>query len=112
MTTTTPPLTEAAFQAQVLELAHLRQWETFHVRAGRTLDSWRTPGSGTMAKGWPDLVLVRPRDGRLLFIELKTDAGKLTEEQRRVIDVLRSVSGIHVDIWRPADWDHIERVLA
>ncbi len=103
----TPPITEAAFMAQVLELAQLRNWSTFHVRAGRTLDSWRTPGSGTMAKGWPDLVLIR--GSRLLFVELKRDGGKPTMDQVRVLAVLREAAETY--IWMPKDWDFIEREL-
>ena len=80
------PLTEAAFLKQVLDLAHLRGWSTYHPRPGRTLDSWRTAGTGTMAKGFPDLVLARPPT--LIFAELKRDGGKLTPEQAHVLEVL------------------------
>lgn len=107
MTVRTSPLTELDFQIQVMQYAKLRQWETFHVRAGRTLDSWRTPGSGTMAKGWPDLVLAR--GSRLLFVELKRDGGKPTADQRRVLDVLGKAAEAYV--WMPKDWDFLEREL-
>ena len=102
-------LTERDFQLQVVQMARLFGWETFHVRAGRTLDSWRTPGSGSMAAGWPDLVLVHPVRRRLLFVELKTDTGKLTAHQERVLDLLRLVAPVHV--WRPAMWNEIEATL-
>lgn len=106
---TTPPTPlEADFQLQITQLAHLLGWEDFHVRAGRTKDSWRTPGSGTMARGWPDLVLVRGK--RLLFVEVKRDGGKLTADQERVLGVLDGTSA-EVYCWRPADWDQLEKVL-
>ena len=101
------PLTEAQFQRQIVDLARLYGWEDFHVRAGRTADSWRVPGSGSLAQGWPDLCLVR--GNRLLFIEVKTDAGKLTTHQERVLDVLRLAAEVHV--WRPRDWSFIEAVI-
>ncbi len=104
---TAPPLTELDFQHQVTALAELRNWEWFHVRAGRTLDSWRTPGSGTMAKGWPDLVLAR--GSRIIFAELKRDGGKPTADQRRVLDVLGKAAEAYV--LTPKDWDFIEREL-
>jgi len=105
---TLPPLTEAAFMRQVTELAELFGWEWFHVRAGRTLDSWRTPGSGTMAKGWPDLVLVR--GSRIIFAELKRDGGKVTPDQNRILDVLGKAAEAYT--WMPKDWDFIEHELA
>ncbi len=102
-----PPLTELDFMHQVTAYAELRGFEWFHVRAGRTLDSWRTPGSGTMAKGWPDLVLAR--GSRLLFIELKRDGGKATADQSRVLDVLGKA--VEAYCWTPKDWDFLEREL-
>ena len=101
------PLTEAQFQKQITDLAELFGWDWVHCRNARTLDSWRTPTSGTMARGWVDLVLVR--GNRLLFVEVKTDAGKLTPHQERVLDVLRLAAEVHV--WRPRDWSFIEAVI-
>ncbi len=104
---TAPPLTELDFMHQVTAYAELCGFEWFHVRAGRTLDSWRTPGSGTMAKGWPDLVLAR--GSRLIFAELKRDGGKPTMDQVRVLDVLGKAAEAYC--WTPKDWDFIEREL-
>ncbi len=100
-------ITEREFQLQVMELAYIRGWSTFHVRAGRTLDSWRTPGSGTMAKGWPDCVFVR--GSRIIFVELKRDGGKPTADQRRVLDVLSKAAEAYV--WEPKDWDFLSEEL-
>lgn len=108
MTIKAPPITEAAFMAQITELATLRGWEWFHCRPARTLDSWRTPGSGTMARGWPDLCLVR--GSRLIFMEVKRDSGKTTPEQDRVLNAL--AGAVTVYIVRPADWGLIESVLS
>jgi hypothetical protein len=46
-----------------------------------TEKGWRTSASGTMAAGWPDLVLVRRRDRRLIFAELKREGQDLRPEQ-------------------------------
>lgn len=84
-----PALSEGAFQTQVLDLAALRGWRPYH-----THDSRRSH------KGWPDLVLARPP--RLIAVELKTDTGRLTPEQRRwLIDL--EACGLEVDLWRPRD---------
>jgi hypothetical protein len=41
-----------------------------------------------MAKGWPDLTLLRERDRRLVFAELKAESGRLREDQGRVLALL------------------------
>jgi VRR-NUC domain-containing protein len=117
------PLLERDFQRQVTDLAGLRGWSWLHIRAGRTADSWRTPISGPLGKGWPDLVLVRPRDSRLIFAELKREGGTLRPEQDDVLVVLahldsanatgpgRQVPFTQVFVWTPADWPQIEQVL-
>ncbi len=101
-------LSEREFQQQVTDLAELRHWDWFHIRSARTADSWRTPVSGTMGAGFPDLLLARPP--RLLAIELKTDKGKLTPEQEVWLWTLRDC-GVEADCWRPRDWPEIEAVL-
>ena len=103
------PLTERDFQKQITDLAELLGWLWVHPRAGRTIDSWRTPMSGPLGQGWPDLVLIHPVRRRLLFVELKTDTGKLTAHQERVLELLRLVAPVHV--WRPAMWPEIEATL-
>lgn len=107
---TTPRLSERDFQRQVTELAELRGWEWFHVRPGRTKDSWRTPTSGTMAAGWPDLVLVRARDGQVIYAELKQEQGKMTDRQLAVLGTLE-LAGARVYVWRPSNFNDIESVL-
>lgn len=120
--------TEAQFQGQVVGLAAILGWESVHFRAAMTKHGWRTPGSGSMAKGWPDLTLVRERDRRLIFAELKADKGKPTPDQERVLLLLSGLAGdwfdpallpespaarmrIGVYLWHPKDFDQIERIL-
>jgi hypothetical protein len=117
------PLTEAQFMEQVTELAELFGWEWIHIRHARTKESWRTPISGPLGKGWPDLVMIRQRDHRLLFVELKSDNAYATHEQDRVLGNLmttehyREACGckhgpdVRVELWRPEDWELIERTL-
>lgn len=104
-----PPLTEAQFMSQVTQLAEIRGWSWLHIRPGMTQHSWRTPISGPLGKGWPDLVLVREKDRRLLFAELKREGAKATFEQTEVLGILSAVGESFV--WWPADWPEIERVL-
>jgi hypothetical protein len=122
---TMPPLTEKAFQAQVVELAKILGWRVYHP----FLSKWSE-------RGFPDLTMVRARDRRLVFAELKGDRGKVTEAQAEWQELLGRVSQgpmlcgegphgrarpeprldccppmIEVFVWRPADWDTIEQVL-
>ncbi|MBA3575580.1 MAG: VRR-NUC domain-containing protein, partial [Pseudonocardiales bacterium] len=84
-------MSEADFQRQVTELAELLGWVWAHFRPARTAHGWRTPVSGPIGAGFPDLVLARERDRRLLFAELKADDGRVTPAEQRVLDTLRAV---------------------
>jgi hypothetical protein len=108
--TAAPTLTEKAFMDQVTQLAEIRGFLWMHVRAGRTDTSWRTPMSGPLGKGWPDLVLARPRDRRFMLVELKRDASQPTDHQRQVLRALESCVA-EVYLWRPRDWSQIEATL-
>jgi hypothetical protein len=101
-------LSEAAFQKQVTDLATLAGWHWMHLeRMGNAAGQWRTPVSGPLGKGWPDLVFVR--HGRLLFVELKRSGMALSESQAAVMRVLAEVAPFYV--WRPNDWNQILEVL-
>lgn len=73
--------------------------------------------------GWPDLTLIRRRDRRLIFAELKAEKGKPSHRQEQVLDLLRCLEGlvvhgadlelgsIQVRVWRPSDLDKIREEL-
>lgn len=90
-------LTEKQFQTQVVELATYYGWEHFHPYEMRRSDP-----------GWPDLTLARTPE--VLFAELKTDRGRLTDAQRFWIELLRSC-GQEVHVWRPRDFEYVHRRL-
>lgn len=113
-------MTEMEFQRQVTDLATIFGWSWAHFRPAQTAKGWRTPVSGPLGKGFPDLILVRERDRRLIFAELKADKGRLTDEQAAVLSALGELEGpdrgpletqVQVVVWRPVDFDAIERVL-
>lgn len=91
------PITEKQFQSQVVQLAKLCGWWVYH-----TFDSRRSE------HGFPDLVMVRRKT--LIFAELKSESGKLTKEQIDVLGKLEA-SHPHVFVWRPSDWQEIERII-
>lgn len=87
-----PELSERQWQAHVMHLAALHGWTlTYH-----------THRSEHSAEGWPDLVLVHPRRRRALFVELKTNTGRLTIAQRMWLRALEH-AGLEVTVWRPRD---------
>jgi hypothetical protein len=105
---------ERAFQGAVLELAMRLGWRTFHARkAQNARGDWRTPVAGHGA-GFPDLVLVR--GGRVLFVELKADRGRLSPAQASWGNALEMAAWeapgvVRYFVWRPRDWPEIEREL-
>ena len=111
---------ELDFQRQVVQLAELRGWDWMRVRPAYSLGKHFTPTDGTL-KRWPDLTLVRVRDRRLIFAELKSDSGYLSPEQKVVIEKLLGLeqssayldrTRVEVHVWRPRDLDRIQEILA
>jgi hypothetical protein len=100
-------MTEADWQDQVIDYAHLKGWRVAHFRPARTAHGWRTPVTADGA-GFPDLVCVRER---VVIAELKSEKGKITAEQARWIGALVKARA-EVYVWRPSDWPQVERVLA
>ena len=92
-------------------------WMFYHCRPAQNRGGkWITPLEGWA--GFPDVVAVK--DGRLLFIELKSQRGSLTEPQIQWLRVLDSAGGeshtpygAKVYVWRPSDMSsgEVERVL-
>lgn len=101
---------EVDFFHQVTSVAELRGWRWAHFRPARTARGWRTPVSGPLGKGWPDLILCRMKDGRTIAVELKSESGRVDQDQLWVLDVLAG-SGVQSYVWTPKDWDEIGRVL-
>lgn len=115
---------ELQLQRQVVQLAEMLGWEHLAIRPMLTKSGFYKAGTmGTMAKGWPDLTMVRARDRRLIFAELKgSKRDKLWPDQERVLEVLRElemhadqgnphVATVEVYVWRPDDWPEIELAL-
>jgi hypothetical protein len=89
-------VTEAEFQKKVTDLCDWLRLKWHH-----ETDSRRSKA------GFPDLVIVGEV---VLFVELKTERGKVTFEQNEWIDALRA-AGCYARVWRPSDWPQIEATL-
>lgn len=96
--------TEDELLGLVVAYAQLQGWLVHHCRPARSEKGYRTPIQGD--RGFPDLVLARER--RVIFAELKTERGVLSNAQHRWINALYDL----VYMWRPSDWPEIEKVLA
>ena len=81
-------MTERDLQAAIVELARTIGWMVYH-----PYDSRRS------TPGYPDLTMVHPRTGAILFAELKTETGKVTDEQDQWLRAL-AVRGLAF-VWRP-----------
>ena len=96
-------MTERELQTAIIDCAKILGWRVAHQRPALRADgTWRTAIEGH--QGFPDLVLLRPP--RLIFAELKSTKGALTQEQALWLNGLR-VSGPSIETyeWRPADWE-------
>ena len=90
-------ISEADLQAAIIDLAHLLGWRVAHFRpAQNSRGAWRTAVSADGA-GFPDLVLVR--NGVVIFVELKSEKGRISPAQEAWLAALP-----HSLVWRPADW--------
>ena len=92
-------VTERDLREQVRDLAALFGWKMYF--------SWTSLHS---PKGFPDLVLACEARGRVIYAELKTEKGKVSDTQREWLDEL-TACGQEVYLWRPADFEEIARVL-
>lgn len=92
-------MSERQFQNHVVKMAEARHWRCYH-----TFDSRRSQ------PGFPDLVMIK--DGRLLFVELKTMRGRVTTDQTDWLSALGQAKNVLAYVWRPDVMDWIEQELS
>ena len=110
-------MTESQLQKSVIELAELLGYLVYHV------SNVKGQLRNTTSVGFPDLCMVHRRTGAVVFAELKSDKGVLTERQLEWSAALSKCGGVsdvrlHWDpvkyvVWRPEYWHDgtIERSL-
>lgn len=92
---------EAAFDTTIVEFAEHRGWKlTYH--------TWNSQRSEA---GFPDRVFIHRGWRRFLIVEIKDMIRQVTDEQAAWLDALHDC-GIECGVWRPSDWEQIERVLS
>jgi hypothetical protein len=88
-------LSEAVFQAAVIELAKQHGWLCWHAYSAKK-----------SAAGYPDLTLAKA-GYPLICAELKTDTGQLTRAQQAWLAAIEGSTGVVSAVWRPAQWSEI-----
>ena len=93
-------LSEKAFESQVKDLAKIHGWRYYH--------TWRSIHSPA---GFPDVVMVKPP--RVIFAELKSEHGKLSQEQEEwLFDIANcKVDTVEAYLWRPSDLESIVDII-
>lgn len=102
-------MTEAQLQATVTSALTRCGWWSYHTHDARRSE-----------RGFPDLFAIR--GDRMLFAELKTEAGRVSAAQHAVLALLRTIADvvntatgratITVAVWRPSDLDEALQVIA
>ncbi len=109
---------EAAWQASLIGPkghATVRGWMSYHCLQSRN------NVQGYSVKGFPDLCLCKDADalsvlagefrpGRVLWVELKSEHGTVSNAQRAWLDALDS-AGQEVFLFVPSDIDEVQRIL-
>lgn len=96
-------MTEDAMLRGVIDAALWGGWLVHHVRRS---DKALTMGS----PGFPDVVMVPPRHGRGLALELKSDRGRVRPGQAEWLAAFRA-AGIDARLITPADYDATLQLL-
>ena len=92
---------EKEFQATVVEMAQAYGWLVNGVFEQRHY-------AKRLSKGYPDLTMVRGK--RLIVAELKSEKGKVSEDQLLWATALRGCA-VEYYLWRPSDIEQIEELL-
>ncbi len=105
-------INEKDFSSEVEDLLNIFGWTWCHfrpamVKRGREI-TYRTALSGK--KGFPDYFAVRIP--RVLIIELKSDDGALSQDQREWAELLLACPGVEYYLLRPSDIDMIASLLS
>lgn len=94
--------TERDFQTYLERQMRSRGWSVYSIR--------RSDLAQATLAGYPDITAWR--DQRLIFAELKTDKGRLSKAQVEVLESLKMLEMAEIYVWRPADIQDIEKIIA
>lgn len=85
-------MSEEQFRQQIRAIALMYGWSMqYHTYMSKRSDA-----------GWPDEVLCNPARRRIIFVELKSDKGRLSPAQREWLNALHTC-GMETALWRPSN---------
>ncbi|HEV8653158.1 MAG TPA: hypothetical protein VG276_28130 [Actinomycetes bacterium] len=101
-------MSEAQWQATVLDLALTLHWRALHHHDSRRQVGTDNNGKPILvgdkdAAGLPDWLFIRERH---FFAELKAEGKQPTAKQLEIMDGLRK-AGAEVHLWHPSDWPEV-----
>jgi hypothetical protein len=97
---------EWQFQNFVIARAINNGWSYYHAPDNKPDKNGRVQSG--IVKGFPDLVLVK--GAVLVFVELKTETGRISPEQTVWLARL-AATGCETHIWRPSQWKEVNDYL-
>ena len=104
-------ISEKDLDRYVKDLAKVYGWSLYHQVDSVFCPTCRKPSfSKKDGPGFPDLVMSHP-NGRLIFVELKSQKGTLRPGQPEWLQLLHRGKGREVYLWRPSDMDTISQIL-
>ena len=94
-------MNEQTLKSAVINVARMAGWLIHHdLPAMNIRGRWATHVQGDV--GFPDLVLLSPHHGQLIFVELKSAKGRTSSAQDNWLDSL-GLAGIEHHVVRPDD---------
>ena len=93
-------ITEKQHQDRIVELCHRLGYYVYHTYDSRKSES-----------GYPDLTIIRGHGKPVIFIEVKSERGKLTPAQLKVGSLLLDSKEVVYLFSKPSQWDLIELLL-
>lgn len=109
---------ETQFRNKVVRLAKEHGWLVNHTLRALVTQTGGTPRwiTNTTGKGYPDLTLTHPAWGRIVFLELKSERGTPSTEQKRWIRSFqraaeRAPGIVAAYVVGPQDFDVVSRML-
>lgn len=74
------------------------------------VEKYETPVGGDAA-GFPDLIAVHPHTGAFVVMELKSEEGRVKDDQLEWLKAFQGAQGATVLIVRPSSWKDARRLL-
>ena len=94
---------ERDLQKWIIQYAEIHGWYVYHVA------NVRGQLRSMTGSGYPDLTMVR--QSRIVFAELKSKRGRVSELQQRWLNRLQDLKSVECYLWRPTDMETIRELL-